>query len=157
MMRVLRLTLLTLGLGVSSALAQVTLIQQTGARPDAAGQYSTTATSAATLTLTPNGGETVYVYSIAFSECSDGTGPTPGAVMTIASTNIGGNPSWTMGTGSTVANAPGGPGKCNPPVNITYPTGLKAAAPGAVTFVNGTVPANGTLRLTVGWRSAPTQ
>lgn len=139
-------------------LAQATAIQHTAARIDGPAQFATSASTGATITLTPNANEAVYIYSIDVDACSNATGGTAGAVTTMTSTNISGSPAWTIGTGSTTAGAIGGPGLCQPPLKIVYPTGLKSNAPGtAVTFVLPTFAANQTDRVTVGWRSAPVQ
>src|ERR1700675_354387 len=114
------LTFAFLGLLSKVARAQSTPVQQAAARRHASAQYSSSATSAATLTLTPNGGESVYVYSIDIDNCSNATGATAAAVTTITTTNLTGSPAWTMGSGSTTAGALGGPGLCQLPLKITY-------------------------------------
>lgn len=156
---VLSAALLISGLAsVAGAQTSATPVQQSAARLDAGAQFTTSASSAATLTLTPNGGEAVYIYSIDVENCSNATGGTVGAVLSITTTNISGSPAWTMGTGSTTSGALGGPGLCQIPLSIQYPTGLKSQTPGtAVTFVLPTFAANQTIRLNVGWRSAPVQ
>lgn len=133
-------------------------VQQSSARLDSAAQYASSASTGATLTLTPNGGETIYIYTVEIDNCSNATGGTVGAVLSLTTTNITGSPAWTLGTGSTTAGALGGPGLCQPSLKIAYPTGLKAQSPGtAVTFVLPTFAANQTIRLNVGYRSAPVQ
>lgn len=134
------------------------VVQQQAARIDSGAQYSTSATTAGTITLTPNGGESVYIYAIDIWNCSNATGGTVGAVLTMTTTNITGSPAWTLGTGSTTAGALGGPGLCQQELQISYPTGLKSTSPGtAVTFVLPTFAANQTIRVNVAWRSAPVQ
>ena len=141
----------------SPVYAQATLTQQQPAHLDSEAQNTTFATSAGTLTLTPNGGESVYIYSIDVHDCSDATGATAAAVTTITTTNLSGL-AFTMGSGSVTAGALGGPGLCQPDLVIAYPTGLKAQTPGtAVTFVLPTFATHQTIRLNVGWRSAPVQ
>jgi hypothetical protein len=154
------LVLALLGLLPTPVAAQSTPtpIQQSPARLDSAAQIATTATSAATLTLTPNGGESVYVYELDVQNCSNATGGTVGAVLSMTTTNISGSPAWTLGTGSTTAGALGGPGLCQQDISIKYPTGLRAQTPGTpVTFVLPTFAANQTIRVNVSWRSAPAQ
>jgi hypothetical protein len=110
------------------------------------------------LTLTPNGGETIYIYAIDIDNCSDATGATAAAVTSITTTNISGSPAFTMGSGSTTAATPGGPGLCQPHLQIDYPTGLKAQASGTpVTFVLPAFATHQTIRLNVSYRSAPVQ
>lgn len=155
-----RLTLaLALLLNVTLLGQQATLVQHSAARIDGPTQFSTSASTGATLTLTPNAGESVYIYTIDVDACSNGTGGTAGAVTTLtATTNIGGTPAWTIGTGNTTAGAIGGPGLCQIPLKVVYPTGLRAQTPGtAVVFTLPTFAANQTDRVTIGWRSAPTQ
>lgn len=152
------LTLITVALLAAAAptFAQ-TLTQQTPAHLDAQAQNTTFSSSAGTLTLTPNGGETVYLYSIDIHNCSDATGGPVGAVTSITTTNLGGL-AFTEGSGSTTAGAAGGPGLCQPDLVIAYPTGLKAQTPGtSVTFVLPTFATHQTIRINVGWRSAPVQ
>lgn len=146
-------------LAVVGVSAQVpSIVQQTAARLDAAAQHQTSATTATTLTLTPNGGETIYIYTVDIDNCSNATGGPVGAPTSITTTNLTGSPAWTMGSGSTTAATPGGPGLCQPPLKISYPTGLKATAAGtAVTFVLPTFATNQIIRLNVGYRSAPLQ
>lgn len=130
---------------------QSTSIQQTPARLDAAAQVQTSATSAATLTLTPNGGEVVYVYEIDVQNCAGASAVTAAAPTTITTTNLTGSPNWTLGSGVTA-------GACAQNFSVSWPTGLKAQAVGtAVTFVLPTFATNQTVRLNVAWRSAPVQ
>lgn len=140
---------------------QATPVQQSAARIDGPTQFTTSASTGATLTLTPNAGESVYIYTIDIDACSNATGGTAGAVTTFAtaaSGNIAGLPAWTIGSGSTTAGAIGGPGLCQIPLKIVYPTGLRSQTPGtAVTFTMPTFATNQTDRITIGWRSAPTQ
>lgn len=130
--------------------AQATLVQQQPAHLDAAAQVATSATGSATLTLTPNGGEIVYIYEIDIQNCA-GTAVTAAAQTSISTTNISGLPSFQLGSGTTT-------GACAQIWSIAYPTGLKAQAPGtAVTFVMPAFATNQTVRLNVAWRSAPLQ
>lgn len=125
-----------------------TPVQQTATHVDSATQVTTSATSAATLTLTPNSGESVYIHTIDISNCA-GTSAAAAAVTTITTTNITGSPAWTMGSGATA-------GLCTQAFSIQYPFGVKSATPGtAVTFVLPTFATQQTIRLNVSWRSAP--
>jgi hypothetical protein len=144
-------TILTLTTA-SAVFAQAsTLVQQAPARLDAAAQVATSATSAATITLTPNGGETVYVYELDVQNCAGSAAVTAAAVTSITTTNLTGAPSWTLGSGTTA-------GACAQNFSLQWPTGLKAQAPGtAVTFVLPTFATNQTVRVNVAWRSAPIQ
>lgn len=128
-----------------------TPVQQSSARLDSAAQVTTSATSAATLTLTPNGGEVVYIYEIDVQNCAGASAVTAAAQTSITTTNLTGTPSFQLGSGTTA-------GACAQNVSMQYPTGLKATAVGtAVTFVLPTFATNQTVRLNVAWRSAPVQ
>jgi hypothetical protein len=126
-------------------------VQHTAAHLDSAAQVASSATSAATFTLTPNGGENVYVYEIDVQNCAGGSAVAAAAVTTITTTNLTGSPVWTMGSGTTA-------GLVRADIFVlSFPTGLKSSAPGTpVTFVLPTFATNQTIRLNVAWRSAPT-
>lgn len=151
-MKRLILTLAVLLALAAPAAAQVSAVQQTPARLDSASQIATSATSAATITLTPNGGnEAVYVYELDVQNCAGASAVTAAAQTSITTTNLTGSPSWQLGSGTTA-------GACAQVFSIAWPTGLKAQAPGtAVTFVLPTFATNQTVRLNVAWRSAPIQ
>ena len=135
--------------------AQAVPVQQAPARLDAAAQVSTSATTGATITLTPNANESVYIYEIDINNCAGATAVTPAAVTTITTTGLAGSPAWTMGSGTTTAVA-GGAGACAQTLVLVYPTGLKSNAAGtAVTFVLPTFAGNQTIRVNVAWRTAP--
>lgn len=128
--------------------AQATTVQQVPAHLDAATTVTTNVASGTTSTLTPNGGETVYIYQIDIENCA-GTAVTPAAQTNITTTNLTGSPIWQLSSGSTT-------GVCAQIMSIAYPTGLKATTPGtAVTFVLPAFATNQTVRLNVAWRSAP--
>jgi hypothetical protein len=129
--------------------SNATIVQQSSQRQDAATTMSTSATSAATITLTPNAGESVYVYAIDIANCAGGTAVTAAAVTSITTTNITGSPAWTIGSGVTA-------GQCTQSFGVNYATGVKSTTPGTnVTFVLPTFATNQTIRLNVAWRSAP--
>lgn len=139
------------------AAQSATFVQQTAARLDSAATTVTNTTSNTTSTITPvNSNDSIYVYSVTINNCSNATGGPVGAVTSLSTTGFLSNPIWTLGSGSTTAATPGGPGLCQPDIAVTYPTGLKSATPGAVvTFVVPTFATNQILRLTVAYRSAP--
>lgn len=125
-----------------------TLIQQAAARMDAATTVSTSATSAATITLTPSAGECVYVHEVDIANCAGASAVTAAAVTTITTTNLNGTPAFTLGSGVAA-------GLCQPAPNPIYPMGLKAQTAGTnVTFVLPTFATNQTIRVNVAWRSA---
>ena len=131
------------------AFAQVALNQvtHTGQHLDAAQAVSTSNTSAATLTLTPTSGS-VYVTDVHISNCAGASAVTAAAPTSLTTTNLYGA-AWQIGSGVTA-------GVCQPEVSDPYPLGgLKAAAPGAVTFVLPTFATNQTVRVQVTWYSAP--
>lgn len=143
--------LLLVLLASAASAQQATPVQQVAARLDSATQVGTSATSAATITLTPNGGEAVYVYEIDVNNCAGASAVTAAAPTTITTTNLTGSPNWTLGSGVTA-------GACAQAFSVSYPGGLKATAPGtAVTFVLPTFATNQTVRVNVAWRSAPVQ
>lgn len=134
-----------------------TFVQQSASRLDAVVSYATNTTSNTTTTITPtNANDSIYVYSVDIDNCGNATGGTLGAPTSLSTTGFLSGPTWTLGSGSTVAGTLGGPGLCQPHINVQYPTGLKSATPGAnVTFVVPTLAANEVIRLNVGYRSAP--
>lgn len=146
---VLILALLTLPIVGHAQQAQpATLVQHTATRADAGTRLDTLVASATTLTLTPNSGESVYLHTVDISNCA-GTSAAAAAVTTITTTNITGSPAWTMGSGATAGN-------CTQAFAIQYPFGVRSATPGtAVTFVTPTFATQQTIRVNVGWRSAP--
>lgn len=157
MIRRSRLLTLLLALVLSApavylyAQTAATSVQHSPAHIDSAARVDTSATSAATITLTPNGGELVYIYEIDVQNCAGSAAVTAAAQTSITTTNLTGTPAWMMGSGTTA-------GACTQVFSGTYPTGLKAQAVGtAVTFVLPTFATNQTIRLNVAWRSAPIQ
>lgn len=124
-------------------------VQHSKTHIDAATQMSTSATSAATITLTPNGREYVYIYSITISNCAGAAAVTAAAVTTLTTTNLSGSPAWTIGSGATA-------GLCQPVIQELFPNTLSAQTPGsAVTLVLPTFATNQTLRVNVSWYSGP--
>lgn len=126
-------------------------VQQIPAHLDAAAQIATSASTGATLTLTPNGGEIVYVYELDITNCAGASAVSAAATTAVTTTNLTGAPQFLIGSGTTA-------GACAQTFSVEYPTGLKAQAPGtAVTFVLPAFATNQTIRLNVAWRSAPVQ
>ena len=117
--------------------------QQIGTRADAAVQVATSASSAATITITPPSGQYVYIVGADISNCGDATGVTAAATTNITTTNLNGL-TWLMGSGT-------GAGACvTPPFPNFGPGGLKSAQAGtAVTFVLPTFATHQTIRLNV--------
>lgn len=126
-----------------------TLVQQTATHLEAATRIDTSVTSAATITLTPNAGESVYIQEIDISNCAGGSAVTAAAPTTITTTNLVGSPVYTIGSGSSA-------GLCTQTLIVQYPFMLKAQTTGtAVTLVLPTFATNQTLRVNVAWRSNP--
>ena len=126
-----------------------TLIQQSPTRLDAAGMVSTSASSAATITITPPASWNVYFSNIEITNCAGGTAVTAAAPTTVTTTNLNGA-AWTVGSGVTA-------GLCQPsPANSTFPLALKSAAPGtAVTIILPTFVTNQTVRVSAYYYFAP--
>ncbi len=126
-----------------------TTVQQSPSKLDAANQASTSAATGATITITPNGSESVYIFEIDIQNCAGGTAVTAANPTSVTTTNLTGSPIWTIGSGVTA-------GLCTQSFSVSYPTGLKSQTPGtAVTFVLPTFATNQTVRVNVVWRSAP--
>lgn len=115
------------------------LVQQSPTRMDACTNISTSATSAATITITPPGGQYVYLCAVDISNCA-GAAITAAAPLSITTTNLGGL-AYTVGTGSTG-------GICQPQP-AAWPVPYKSGSAGTnVTFVLPTFTTNQTIRLT---------
>ena len=125
------------------------VVRQDSLKLDAALQISTSATSAATLTLVPEPGQSVYVFVIDVQNCAGASAVTAAAPTTVTTTNLRGAPAWTLGSGVTA-------GLCTQSFAVPFPTGLKAEAPSLpVTVVLPAFATNQTVRVNVAWRSAP--
>ena len=125
-----------------------TATQQSATHPDAAQLVQTTVTSAATLTLTPPSGQSVYVTAVDISNCAGASAVTAAAPTSVTTTNLGGA-TWQVGSGVTA-------GLCTLSATGVFALPLKSAAPGtAVTFVEPTFATNQTVRLTVYYYFAP--
>lgn len=144
--------LAALALLPSLAMAQVGQGTQTywnASRQDAANNVATSATSAATLTLTPAAGQSVYLTGIDIQNCAGASAVVAAGVTSVTSTNLNGL-AYTVGSGVTA-------GLCQPIQAASFgPGGLKAATPGtAVTIVLPTFATNQTVRVNAYWYSAP--
>lgn len=149
-MRKLVATLFALLFSTTLALAQATTsVQQTGTRFDAATNVGFTQAavgSQSVLTITPPGGQYVYLTALSFDVCSNGTGL---AVTNgnITSSGIIGAPSWSFSTPLTVNNCVFGQGGAGPAADA-YPATtvaerfalpLRSSVPGtAVVFTSPT-------------------
>lgn len=145
-----------LSLLISSALAQVAppaSIQASPQRLDASDGATIANASATTYTLTPSAGQYVYIYWINISNCEDATGITAAANPTsITTTNMQGL-GYQIGSGVIAAT---GKGLCAQQFTDQWlPGGLKASAPGPVTFVMPTFITHQTVTAQIAWGSAP--
>lgn len=127
-----------------------TPVQQAPSRLDAAAQVATSASTGGVLTLTPNGGEYVYIYEMDVQNCAGASAVSAAAPTTLVTAGLTGSPIWTIGSGVTA-------GACAQNFSVSWPTGLKATASGAVTFTLPAFATNQTVRVNVAWRSAPIQ
>jgi hypothetical protein len=123
--------------------------QSSPSRLDASQLVATSATSAATLTITPPSGQYVYINGVEVQNCAGGTAVTAAAPTTVTTTNLGGV-AWTIGSGVTA-------GLCQPsPMSAGWAAPLKSAAPGtAVTIVLPTFATNQTIRVSAYYYFAP--
>jgi len=118
-------------------------VQQTPTRADAATVAGTSATSAATITISAVGNMYFYLTGIDITNCAGSSAVTAAAVTSLTTTNIAGSPAWTIGSGVAA-------GLCQPTIALAWPTGLKSAVPGtATTFVLPTFATNQTVRVNV--------
>src|SRR4051794_26699404 len=122
MKRLLSFWLLAALLLAPIALYAQTRAQQDPQRLDAAQFVQTSATSAATITITP-GSQYVYVTNVEITNCAGGTAVTAATPTTVTTTNLGGA-AWTVGSGVTA-------GLCQPsPINGPFPLALKSSTAG---------------------------
>jgi hypothetical protein len=150
------LALLTLLWMISQVHAQQgvpgTLVQQSATQLNAATKFcTTTATvnSQVTCTMTPSGGNSVYLTSLDLAACQSNTGGTAISNATFTSTNITGSPVWQISL-VTTANT------CSPVHTIVLPTPLKASTPGtAVTIVSPAANTQVAFTITASWYEAP--
>jgi len=141
--------LLFLILAIAAFAQGPTNVQRVAQRLDAGLMTATSATSAATLTLTPLAGQYVYLYSMYVTNCAGGTAVTAAATTSITTTNLPGLPSWLMGSGVAA-------GSCVQRLTMNYPNGFKSSVAGtAVTIVLPTFATNQTIRAFAVYTSAP--
>lgn len=117
---------------------------------DAATNVSHSHTSAATITITPPGGQYVYITALDLSNCAGATAVGAAAPTYITTTNISGLPQYQLGSGVTAGLCTSVP---TPALNVG---GLRSQAAGtAVTFVLPTFATNQTASLNVYYYYAP--
>lgn len=115
---------------------------------DSCDQTGTSVTSAATITLTPSGGQYVYICGLDIYNAAGSSAVTAAAVTTMTTTNLSGSPAYTVASGVTAGLSTN--------QMISIPGALKAQAPGtAVTFVLPTFATNQSIRVNVYWKSRP--
>ena len=115
------------------------------------------AAASATCTLTPPAGQFVYVDSLIFKACLDGTASTTSIQQNYTSTNIG-TPTIAWETalisGSTITTAPGA-SLCDTSPNLAGVSPLKSTVAGtAVTFVPPTANAHASFGMFVAYHFA---
>lgn len=148
-MKALRLTAL-LALAAALTFAQApTATQQSGTRLDAATTSGTSASTGATITITPPGGQYFYLVAIDITNCAGSSAVTAASVTSVTTTNITGGPAWTIGSGVAA-------GLCQPTIALSWANGLKSTTAGtASTFVLPTFATNQTVRVNVYGYFAP--
>lgn len=119
-----------------------------GSRNDAANLVGTSASSGATITLTPGGSQSAYISEVHITNCSSASTVVATNVLSLTTTNMGGA-AWTIAGGNPTA------GSCTDQIDTFGNAPLKANAPGAVTFVLPSFNGNQTIRVSVYWYSAP--
>lgn len=126
-----------------------TLVQQSPTEMRAATNVSYSRTSAATITITPPGGQFVYITGLDIINCA-GTVVTAAAPTFITTTNISGLPQYMLGSNSTA-------GLCATSATFIQGTGgLKSATAGtAVTFVFPTFVTQQTASMNIYYYFAP--
>ena len=106
-----------------------------------------THSSATTLTITPPGGQYVYICEIDVVNCQ-GSAVTAAAPTYLTTTGINGTPQWPIGSGPATA------GTCSQSFSVSYPNGgLRSATAGAnVTVVTPTFVTNQVVGVNVVYR-----
>jgi len=144
---ILFLSLCALALSLSAQ--GPTNVQQTNSRLDAALLALSSHSTGATLTLTPLGSQSIYIYEIDVTNCAGASAVSAAAQTALTTTNLTGSPQWQIGSGTTA-------GLCVQNFVVTYPTGLKSQVPGTpVTVVLPTFATNQTVGVNVVYSSAP--
>jgi hypothetical protein len=122
--------------------------QQSATRADAANLVQTSATSAATITITPPSGQYVYLTGLDITNCAGSSAVSAAAVTTISTTNLGGV-AWTIGSGVAA-------GLCQPAPTGPFSLPLKSTTAGsAATIVLPTFATNQTIRVNAYYYFAP--
>ena len=151
MKRFLLAVLLTLtAVGAFAQQTGGTQTAQQATHYDAATNAQHTHTTATTITITPPGGQYVYVTALDISDCATGTAVTAAAPTYITTTGLNGTPQYQIGSGVTA-------GLCQPvPVPAFNLGGFKSSAPGSnVTFVLPTFATNQVISFNVYYYYAP--
>lgn len=126
-----------------TSILSATPVQQVAADLTVATSVGYSRTSAATITITPQAGQYIYITGIDASDCATGTAVTAAAPTYITTTNLTGAPQYQMGSGVTA-------GLCQPTLNPAWTRPLKSTTPGtAVTFVLPTFATNQVISLNV--------
>jgi len=139
-----------LGLAHASFAQQPAPIQQVPTRLDASIGLVTSATSSATLTITPPAGQYIYLTALDVANCAGAAAVTGAAPTSITTTNFGGA-AWLIGSGSSAA------GQClGSPAAGELGSPLKSAAAGtAATIVLPAFATNQTVRVSAYYYFAP--
>lgn len=145
------LLLLAVFMGRTPAQQGPTLIQQSATMLNAASKFCTTTAvinSQVTCTMTPSGGNSVYITSIDLMVCQNATS-TINTNLTFTTTNITGSPIFQESLAAT-ANL------CTPVHTIVFPTGLKSSTQGvAATIVSPAATAQTAFTISASWYEAP--
>lgn len=124
------------------------LVQSSPTRLDAATNVQHSHTSAATITLTASGSQSIYITAIDITDCA-GTTVTAATPLFITTTGITGSPQYMAGTTGTA-------GMCDPATMIAFQEPLKSQTPGTnVTFVLPTFTTQQTISVNVYYYLAP--
>jgi hypothetical protein len=137
--------------GVHAQNSSPTIVQQSPTMLNAATKFCTTTAvinSQVTCTMTPSGGNSVYISSIDLMVCQNATSGA-NTNLTFTTTNITGSPVFAESLPAT-ANT------CTPQHTIVLPTPLKSSTQGtAVTIVSPAAQAQTAFTITVSWYEAP--
>jgi len=126
-----------------------TLTQQAPTLLDACTGAAAANTSAATITITPPAGQSVYLCSVQIDSCSGSAAVTPTNPASVTTTNLSGSPKWFVGTGAAA-------GLCQPTGGMTWPRTLKSSVAGTpVTIVLPSFATNQTIAVNAYYFFAP--
>ena len=118
-------------------------VQQSATHADATALFSTTASSATTITISPPAGQFYYLTMVEIDNVVGATAVTAAAVTTVTTTGLGGGttPVWTIPSGTTAGSLTQGK-------VLSFPNTVKSNTQGAnVTFVTPTFATNQTIRV----------